>query len=251
MTIEEAKKALEQLKKEGYSDEDIVKTLYLMYANDKMCLSDLRTLTELMGYEFTEEFEAMSEEDKKTKGLQRIGSGDSVNVDEPIPEIIKTNEAYSQEEISKLKKQRISLDDAARMMAERYGRTVKESRRILRECDDRGISYAEAIASGATLSDGMTMHEAAQKITWLISNNDTKFIKRILKAFLKIGKTYAQVISVFENSPDDASLDDVACIYACYRRIPFEDAKRFIEGNRIGDESYASVLIREKENANR
>ena len=78
-----------------------------MYANEKMRLSDLRTLTELMGYEFTEEFEKMSEEDKKTKGLQRIGSGYSVNVDEPIPEIIKTNEAYSQEEVSKLKKQRI------------------------------------------------------------------------------------------------------------------------------------------------
>lgn len=72
MTIEEAKKALEQLKKEGYSDEDIVKTLYLMYANDKLRLSDLRTLTELMGYEFTEEFEAMSEEDKKQKDFKEL-----------------------------------------------------------------------------------------------------------------------------------------------------------------------------------
>lgn len=69
MTIEEAKQALEQLKNNGYSEEDIVKTLYLMYADGKMSLSDLRTLTELMGYEFTEEFEAMSEEDKKRNGL--------------------------------------------------------------------------------------------------------------------------------------------------------------------------------------
>lgn len=74
MTIEEAKKALEQLKSEGYSDEDIVKTLYLMYANDKMDLDDLRALTELMGYEFTEEFEAMSEEDKKKNGLKQMES---------------------------------------------------------------------------------------------------------------------------------------------------------------------------------
>ena len=70
MTIEEAKKALEQLKNNGYPEEDIVKTLYLMYADGKMSLSDLRTLTELMGYEFTEEFEAMSEEDKKRNGLE-------------------------------------------------------------------------------------------------------------------------------------------------------------------------------------
>lgn len=70
MTIEEAKQALEQLKNNGYSEEDIVKTLYLMYADGKMSLSDLRTLTELMGYEFTEEFEAMSEEDKKRNGLE-------------------------------------------------------------------------------------------------------------------------------------------------------------------------------------
>lgn len=70
MTIEEAKKALEQLKSEGYSEEDIMKTIYLMYANDKMDLDDLRALTELMGYEFTDEFMAMSDEDKKTKGLK-------------------------------------------------------------------------------------------------------------------------------------------------------------------------------------
>ena len=70
MTIDDAKQALEQLKNTGYSEEDIVKTLYLMYADGKMSLSDLRTLTELMGYEFTEEFEAMSEEDKKRNGLE-------------------------------------------------------------------------------------------------------------------------------------------------------------------------------------
>ena len=70
MTIEEAKQALEQLKNNGYSEEDIVKTLYLMYADEKMSMSDLRTLTELMGYEFTEEFENMSEEEKKTNGLE-------------------------------------------------------------------------------------------------------------------------------------------------------------------------------------
>lgn len=69
MTIEEAKQALEQLKAEGNSEEDILKVLYLMYHDDKIELNDLRIFTELLGWEFTEDFEAMSEEDKKNKGL--------------------------------------------------------------------------------------------------------------------------------------------------------------------------------------
>lgn len=72
MTIDEAKHALEELKKQGNDEETILKVLYLMYADGKMDLDDLRTLTGLLGYEFTDEFEAMSEEDKKTKGLSDV-----------------------------------------------------------------------------------------------------------------------------------------------------------------------------------
>ena len=70
MTIEEAKKALEQLKSEGKTDEEILGGMYLMFADGAMTLSDLRTLTELLGYEFTEEFEALSDEDKKRRGFE-------------------------------------------------------------------------------------------------------------------------------------------------------------------------------------
>lgn len=70
MTIEEAKKALEQLKSEGKTDEEILGGMYLMFADGTMTLSDLRTLTELLGYEFTEEFEALSDEDKKRRGFE-------------------------------------------------------------------------------------------------------------------------------------------------------------------------------------
>lgn len=70
MTIEEAKKALEQLKSEGKTDEEILGGMYLMFADGTMTLSDLRTLTELLGYEFTEEFEALSDEDKKKRGFE-------------------------------------------------------------------------------------------------------------------------------------------------------------------------------------
>lgn len=71
MTLEEAKEAIEQFRAEGDSDEDMLKSFYMMYANDDITLDDLRVLTELVGWHFTEEFEAMSEADKKTKGLSQ------------------------------------------------------------------------------------------------------------------------------------------------------------------------------------
>ena len=73
MTLEEAKEALEELKQDGNSEEDILKILYLMYVDGELELSDLRTFGELMGYKLTDEFEAMSEEEKKTAGLKGNG----------------------------------------------------------------------------------------------------------------------------------------------------------------------------------
>lgn len=70
MTLEELKKVFDDFKGEGYEEEEILEILYLMYADGKMPLEDLRTMTETLGYEFTDEFEAMSEEDKKKKGLE-------------------------------------------------------------------------------------------------------------------------------------------------------------------------------------
>ena len=68
MTVEEMKKFLEEKKSEGYSEEELLKIFYAMYVKDDIELSDLRTLTEMLGWKLTEEFENMSEEDKKTKG---------------------------------------------------------------------------------------------------------------------------------------------------------------------------------------
>lgn len=70
MTLEDAKEALENLRRNGQSDEDILKVLYLMYTDGTIRLEDLRTFTALLGYEFTDEFEAMSDDDKKTNGLK-------------------------------------------------------------------------------------------------------------------------------------------------------------------------------------
>lgn len=72
MTLEELKEVIEGFKEEGYTEEEILEIFYLMYADGKMPLDDLRMMTEAMDYKFTEEFEAMSEEDKKKKGLRHL-----------------------------------------------------------------------------------------------------------------------------------------------------------------------------------
>ena len=68
MTLEELKKFIEKLKAQGETEEEMLAVFYGMYIDDMITLENLRTLTEVLGYEFTEEFENMSEEDKKTKG---------------------------------------------------------------------------------------------------------------------------------------------------------------------------------------
>ena len=49
MTVEEMKKFLEEKKSEGYSEEELLKIFYAMYVKDDIELSDLRTLTEMLG----------------------------------------------------------------------------------------------------------------------------------------------------------------------------------------------------------
>ena len=81
MTLEEAKAAIEDLKAQGETDDDILKVLYGMFTEDKLSLSDLRTFIGILGYEFTEEFEAMSDEDKKTKGWEQEDDPEKSGVD--------------------------------------------------------------------------------------------------------------------------------------------------------------------------
>lgn len=88
MTYEEAKEAIEDLKAQCESEDDILKVLYGMYTDDKLSFSDLRTFIGIMGYEFTDEFEAMSEEDKKTKGWeQKTDENDSANRENTQPTV--------------------------------------------------------------------------------------------------------------------------------------------------------------------
>lgn len=70
MTVNEMQKAIEQLKAEGHSEEEILGGFYKMFQNDELTLDELDGIVNLMGYHLTDEFKAMSPEDQKTKGYE-------------------------------------------------------------------------------------------------------------------------------------------------------------------------------------
>lgn len=70
MTIEEGKKAVAELKSEGYDEEEILASFYAMFQNDEIDINILEALTHIVGYELTDEFKNMSPEDQKTKGYE-------------------------------------------------------------------------------------------------------------------------------------------------------------------------------------
>ena len=70
MTLREAKQVIDEFLAQGEQEEDIVSALYIMYQDDDISLEELEKLIGILGYEFTEEFKNMSDEDKKTKGLE-------------------------------------------------------------------------------------------------------------------------------------------------------------------------------------
>lgn len=68
MTVDEAKESFEELKKQGAAKEDILGTLYYMFGKDELSFNEFEALANVLGYEITDEFKALSDEDKKTKG---------------------------------------------------------------------------------------------------------------------------------------------------------------------------------------
>ncbi len=72
MTEERFLETFEKLKQQGCSEEDIIGGLYVMYQQDKISLEEMASYLDVIGYELTEEFKAMSLEDKKTKGISFV-----------------------------------------------------------------------------------------------------------------------------------------------------------------------------------
>ena len=70
MTEQEVLEAIEELKQQGFSEDEFLLVFYTMFQNDDINLEQLAYLVDLFGYELTEEFLAMSPEDQKTKGYE-------------------------------------------------------------------------------------------------------------------------------------------------------------------------------------
>ena len=70
MTIDEAKKAFDEMRAQGADDNAILGTLYRMFQDDKLDVEQLGALVNVLGYELTDEFKKMTPEDQKTKGWE-------------------------------------------------------------------------------------------------------------------------------------------------------------------------------------
>lgn len=64
MTVGEFKEVLSELKEKGYTDQMIIIIIYSMYANNELTTKELEDLYYVMGYEFSDEFKYLSEEEK-------------------------------------------------------------------------------------------------------------------------------------------------------------------------------------------
>ena len=83
MTLKESKQVIDEFLAQGEKEENIVGALYVMYQEDDINLEELEKLIGLLGYEFTEEFKNMSDEDKKTKGYEEADDEEKVEDEEP------------------------------------------------------------------------------------------------------------------------------------------------------------------------
>lgn len=98
MTLEEAKKALEELKEDYGDEEGVSKALYIMYSKDMITLDDFRAFLNILGYEFTEEFEAMSDDEKKEYSRDEIAKAKDSS---PAPQEIENDKPDDKSEDDK------------------------------------------------------------------------------------------------------------------------------------------------------
>lgn len=71
MKPEDAKQAIDAMKKQGKSDEELLFALYGMFQDDKIDVNELGDLVQLVGYELTDEFKNMSPDQQKTQGIEK------------------------------------------------------------------------------------------------------------------------------------------------------------------------------------
>ena len=87
MTPEELNKAVEAMKADGATEEDMLGAFYKMFQEDKISFEGLEALVEGIGYHITDEFRAMSDEDRKTKGYEEVEEDVSEEAKEEAKEV--------------------------------------------------------------------------------------------------------------------------------------------------------------------
>ena len=103
MTVEEAKKMIEELKAQGETEEDIVGVFFMMFQDDKLTLEEFEDLIGLMDYELTEEFKKLSpEEQKSDDNWEEIVDEEGNPVEEPAEEPAEDKEKADDEKARKL-----------------------------------------------------------------------------------------------------------------------------------------------------
>ena len=70
MTVEEARKVIDELESQGASKEEIAGAFYLLFRDDKIDTEQLESLVNLLGYELNDEFKNMSPEEQKENGYE-------------------------------------------------------------------------------------------------------------------------------------------------------------------------------------
>ena len=91
ITIEEAKKAMDEMMAQGTSEDEMLGFLYLMFQDDEISFDELEALVDALGYEITEEFRNMSPEQQKTDGFKINEDAEGVS-DEQIEDAKETEE---------------------------------------------------------------------------------------------------------------------------------------------------------------
>jgi ribosomal protein L12E/L44/L45/RPP1/RPP2 len=69
MTLEELNEAIDELRAQGESDEDIAAGFYLMFSEKKIDFPQFEALLEAIGYEVDDEFRSWDEETQRTFAL--------------------------------------------------------------------------------------------------------------------------------------------------------------------------------------
>lgn len=82
MTVEEARKAIDEMESQGASKEEIAGAFYLLFRDDKIDTEQLEALVNLLGFELNDEFKNMGPEDQKEKGFELTGDAED-NVPTP------------------------------------------------------------------------------------------------------------------------------------------------------------------------